>query len=196
MASPRKMYDESMDVASLSLTCRPVVVGVQCHLLAVSREVAEPPRDVTAWASWHVVGGGADMHLSPAGVMQAIGNGDVVIETDYASKRARVAVRLTPSQPAQILATLRGAVYVYDRGQLRPVADAHVEVARGPSLGEHATTRADGTYELPAILPGNIAIRVTKLGFTPTYLSTQIQPGDNRVSPVIAIEPPTRDSAL
>jgi hypothetical protein len=195
VACPRETGDESMDVVSLSLTCQPVVAGVQCHLFALSREVTEPPRDVTASASWHV-GGGADLHLSPVGVMQAVGDGDVAIETDYASKRARVEVRLSPSRPAQILATLGGVVYVYDRGQLRPVADARVEVASGPSLGKHTTTRADGTYELPALLPGNLAIRVSKFGFTPTDLSAQIQPGDNRVSPVIAIEPPTRDSAL
>jgi hypothetical protein len=195
VASPREMHDESMDVASLSLSCRPVAVGAQCNLLALSREAAEPPRDVTGWASWYV-GGGAEMYLSPAGVMQAIGEGDVAIETVYASKRAHVTVRLTPGQPALILATLRGAVYVYDRGRLRPVADARVEVASGPSLGKQTTTGADGTYELPALPAGSIAIRVTKLGFTPADLSTQIQPGDNRISPVIAIEPPARDSAL
>jgi hypothetical protein len=193
--APREMYDEVMDVASLSLTCRPAEVGVQCHLLALSRAVTEPPRDVTAWASWHV-GGGADMYLLSAGVMQANGSGDVVIETDYASKRARVMVRLTPSQPALILASLRGVVYAYDRGQLRPVADARVEVAAGPSLGKQTTTQADGTYELSALLPGDIAIRITKFGFTPSDLSTQIQAGDNRASPVIAIQPPTGDSAL
>jgi len=195
MACPRETCDESVDVASLSLACRAVVAGVQCRLLALSRDVTQSPRDVTAWASWHV-GGGADLHLPPAGVIQATGDGDVVIETDYESKRARVVVRLTPSQPAQILATLRGVVYIYDRGRLRPVVDACVEVVSGPDLGKHTTTAADGTYELPTLLPGDLAIHITKIGFTPKNLSTQIQPGDNRLSPVISIEPPTRDSAL
>jgi hypothetical protein len=149
----------------------------------------QSPRDVTERASWHV-GGSSDVHLSLAGGVQVTGDGDVVIETDYASKRARVMVRLTASQPAQILATLRGAVYAYDRGQLRLLADARVEVTSGPSVGKWTTTRADGTYELPALPPGDVVIRVTKIGFTPTDFSTQIQPGDNRVSPVIAVQPP------
>jgi hypothetical protein len=31
--------------------------------------------------------GTAEMHLSPVGVMQATGDGDVVIDTDYQSSR-------------------------------------------------------------------------------------------------------------
>jgi hypothetical protein len=180
-----------VDVASLSLACRPVARGVQCQLLALSRNGTLAPRDVTAWASWHVAGA-AEMHLSPVGVMQATGDGDVVIDTDYQSNTARVAVRLTPNHPAQLLATVRGAIYVSDRGRLRPLAHACVEVVSGPSSGKQTTTHGDGTYELPAVVPGDIVIRATKIGFVPTDLSAQIWPGDNRISVELAVEAPTR----
>jgi hypothetical protein len=122
--------------------------------------------------------------------MQATGDGDVVIDTDYQSSTARVAVRLTPNHPAQLLATVRGAVYVSDRGRLRPLANACVEVVSGPSLGKQTTTHGDGTYDLPAVVSGGIVIRATKIGFVPTDLSAQIRPGDNRISVAIAVEPP------
>ena len=121
--------------------------------------------------------------------MHATGNGDVVIATDYQSKTARVIVRLMPGHPAQLLATIRGAVYVSDRGRLTPLGDARVEVVGGLSLGKRTTTAGDGTYELPAVVPGDIVIRATRKGFEPAVLSVQIQPGDNRISLVVTAEP-------
>src|SRR5713226_4506771 len=157
VACPREIREEGMDVASLSLTCRPVARGVQCQLLALLRNGTLASRDVTASASWHVAGT-AEMHLSPVG-MQATGDGDVVIDADYQSKTARLWIRLTPNHPAQLLATVQGTVYLSDRGWLRPVANARVEVVSGPSLGKQTTTRDDGTYELLAVVPGDIVIR-------------------------------------
>jgi hypothetical protein len=182
-----------MDVASLNLTCRPVARGVQCQLLALLRSGTLAPRDVTASASWHVAGT-AGMHVSPEG-MVATGDGDVLIDTDYQSKTARLWIRLTPHHPAQLLGTVQGSVYLSVRGWLRPVAHARVEVVSGPSLGKQTTTRDDGTYELPAVVPGDIVIRATKNGFVPTELAARIWPGDNRISVAIAVAPPIKVSA-
>jgi hypothetical protein len=188
---PGEIRDEPVDVASLSLACQPVSHGVQCRLLALLRGGTGPPRDVTSRASWHVAGT-AEIHLSPAGVMHATGNGDVGIDTDYQSKTAHVMVRLTPGHPAQLLATVRGVVYVSDRGRLSPLANARVEVVGGPSLGKRTTTGGDGTYELPAIVPGDIVIRATRNGFVPEVLAARVRPGDNRISLVVAAEPPIK----
>jgi protein-L-isoaspartate O-methyltransferase len=128
--------------------------------------------------------------------MRATGDGDVAIDTDYQSKTARVIVRLTPNHPAQLLATVRGSVYVSDRGRLTPLANARVEVVSGPSLGQQTTTHGDGTYELPAVVPGDIVIRATRVGFVPSDLSAQIRPGDNRISVVVTVEPPIKALAL
>src|ERR1700676_1059062 len=97
--------------------------------------------------------------------------------------------RKAPESSAQLLATVRGAVYVSDRGRLTPLANALVEVVGGPSLGKRTTTGADGTYELPAVVPGDIVIRATRSGFEPAVLSARIQPGDNRISMVVTAEP-------
>jgi hypothetical protein len=192
----RETHDESVSVASLSLTCSPVVAGVECRLLALSREASDAPRNVTAWASWHA-GSSGHLHLSLAqDVVHATGDGDVAIETEYASRRARVVVRLTSNQPGQILATLRGSVYAYDQGRLEPVAAARVEVVGGASPWNQTVSATDGTFEFPALLPGDVEIRVTKPGFLPAELAAPIRPGDNRASPVMSIEPPNGNSAL
>jgi hypothetical protein len=190
-ACPGEIREQPVDVASLSLACRPVSHGAQCRLLALLRDGTGPPRDVTARASWHV-GGAAEIHLSTVGAMHATGNGDVAIDTNYQSKTARVMVRLTPGHPAQLLATVRGAVYVSDGGRLSPLANARVEVIGGPSVGKQTTTGGDGTYELPGVVPGDILIRATRNGFVPAVLSARVQPGDNRISLVVAAEPPIK----
>jgi hypothetical protein len=195
LAWPREFREESADVASLSLECRPASHGVQCQLLALLRNGTGPPLDVTGRAWWHV-SGTAEVHLSPVGVMRATGDGDVVIDTDYQSKTARVMVRLTPDHPAQLLAAVRGSVYVSGHGRLIPLENTHVEIVSGPGLGEQTTTRADGTFELPAVVPGGIVIRATKSGFVPSDLPAEIRPGDNRISLVIAPEPPFKVLAL
>jgi hypothetical protein len=185
-ACPREIREEPVDVASLNLACGPVSRdGVQCRLLALSRDVARPPRDVTGWASWHVTGA-AKLYLAQPGVMRATGDGEVVIDTRYRSRTARVMVRLAPEHSAQLLATVRGAVYGHDRGRLRPMASARVEVVDGPNLGKQTTTHDDGTYELPALVPGDIVIRATKIPYVPTDLPARIGPGDNRIS--VALE--------
>jgi hypothetical protein len=194
LACPREIREDSVDLSSLSLACRPVAQGVQCQLFALLRNGTLAPRDVTAWASWHVAGR-AQEHLSSVG-MQATGDGDVVIDANYQSKTERIWIRLTPNHPAQLLATIRGAVYVAARGRLSPLADARVEVLSGPSVGKQTTTHDDGSYELPAVVPGEIVIRATKIGFVPTDLTAQIWPGDNRISVAIAVEASDRDPRL
>src|SRR5580704_4669119 len=80
LACPREIREDSVDLSSLSLACRPVAQGVQCQLFALLRNGTLAPRDVTAWASWHVAGR-AQKHLSSVG-MQATGDGDVVIDAN------------------------------------------------------------------------------------------------------------------
>ncbi len=197
LVSPREMHDESVSVASLSLACGPVVVGVECRLLALSREARDPPRSVASVGVVAFQPAARPLNLSQAeDTVQVTGDGDVEIETEYAAKRARVAVRLTANQPGQILGVLRGSVYAYDRGRLEVVADACVELFSGSSPAKQTVSAADGTYELTAVLPGDVEIRVTKPGLLPPELATQVRPGDNRVSPVMSTEPPTGNSAL
>jgi hypothetical protein len=186
LACPREIREDRVDLASLSLACRPTAQGVQCQLLALSRNGTLAPRDVTTSASWHMAGS-AQMHLSSVG-MQATGDGEVVIDANYQSKTARIWIRLTPNHPAQLLATIGGAVYVSDSGRLSPLANARVEVVSGPSVGKRTTTSDDGSYELPAVVPGEIVIRATKMGFVPADLTVQIWPGDNRISVAVAVE--------
>jgi hypothetical protein len=186
---PREIHEEPVDVAALRLECRPASHGVQCRLLALLRDATGPPRDVTVRAAWHMAGQ-AEMHLSAVGVMQAIGNGDVAIATDYQSRTAHLMVRLTPNRPGQLLATIRGVVYVPGRGRLTPLANAQVQVISGSGPGKQTTTRGDGTYELVGVVPGNIVIRATKIGVAPADQSAEIRPGENRISVAVAVEPP------
>jgi hypothetical protein len=187
---PREIREQPVDVASLNLACRPASSdGVECRLLALSPDVARPPRDVTTWASWHVTGP-ARMDLVRPGVVRATGDGAVAIDTRYQSRTAHLMVRLTPGHPAQFLATVRGAVYLHDHGRLRPVANVRIEVVEGPNLGKQTTTRADGTYELPGLIPGDLVIRATKSPYAPRDLPERILPGDNRISVPLEIPPP------
>jgi hypothetical protein len=181
-AFPGEIRDEPVDVASLNLACGPESRdGVRCRLLALSRDAARPPRDVTSQASWHVTGA-ARTYLAPPGVLRATGDGEVVIDARYCSRTARAIVRLTPDRPAQVLASVRGTVYVHDRGRLEPVVNAVVEVVGGPNLGKQTVTGGDGTYELPGLVPGEIVIRATKIPYGPTDQPARILPGDNRIS--------------
>jgi hypothetical protein len=190
-----QIREEPMEVASLNLACHPVSRGAECHLLALFRNGTLPARDVTGWASWRAAGI-AEMHLTPEGAVQLSGRGDVVIDTRFQSCTARTLVRLTPDQPAQLLATVRGAVYVSDRGRLTPMANARVEVVSGSSVGPQTTTHDDGSYELTPVVPGQLVIHSTKRGFVGTDLPVHIQPGDNRVSVVLFVEPRTEDLTL
>ena len=190
-----EIREEPMNVASLDLACRPVSRGAECHLLALFRTGTLPARDVTGWASWRAAGI-AEMHLTPVGALQLSGRGDVVIDTRYQSSTARALVRLTPDQPAQLLATLRGAVYVSERGRLTPMANARVEVVSGSNVGPQTTTHDDGTYELTPVVPGHLVIHATKRGFVGTDLPVHIQPGDNRASVVLFVEPRTEARTL
>ncbi len=100
-------------------------------------------------------------------------------------------VRLTPGHPAQFLATVRGAVYLHDHGRLRPVANVRIEVVEGPNLGKQTTTRADGTYELPGLIPGDLGDSGYQRALTrPGIPPERILPGDNRISVPLEIPPP------
>jgi hypothetical protein len=179
---PGEVREEPVDVASLNLACGPESGdGVRCRLLALSRNVARPPRDVTSHASWHVTGA-ARTYLGPPGVLRATGDGEVVIDASYCSRTAQAIVRLTPDRPAQVLASVRGTVYVHDRGRLEPVVNALVEVVGGPNLGKQTITGGDGTYELSGLVPGDIVVRATKIPYGPTDQPARILPGDNRIS--------------
>jgi hypothetical protein len=196
LAFPGEIRDQPMEVAALQLACRPIAHGASCRLLALFHNATQPPRDVTGWASWRVAGA-VDLHLSAVGAMEASGMGDIVLDTSYQSHAVRMSVRLIPHGPAQLLATVRGAVYVAGRGRLTPAANAQLEVMSGPSHeGGHTTTRDDGTYELVALAPGRAVIHAMKSGFVDTDLSIEILPGVNRVSVVLFAEVPNGTLAL
>jgi hypothetical protein len=195
-ALPAEIRDQPMEVAALQLACQPSAHGASCRLLALFHNATHPPRDVTGWAFWRVAGA-VDLHLSAVGAMEASGMGDIVLDTRYQSHTIRTSMRLTPHRPAQLLAVVRGAVYVADRGRLTPAANAQVEVVSGPSHGGgHTTTRDDGTYELVALAPGQVVIHPTKSGFVATDLSIEILPGINMISLVLFAEVPNGTLAL
>jgi hypothetical protein len=170
------------EVAFVQLTCRPASQGVRCQLLALFRDVRRTPQDVTALASWQLIGDVARARISPRGVIEASQTGDVTIDTHYLSHSAHAVVRLVGDQPGQILATVRGRVYAEAAGVLWPVARARVEILNGPSVGRWTTTDGDGSYELMGVVPGDLVIRVTKVGYCAGDQSAQIEPGDNRRS--------------
>jgi hypothetical protein len=75
-------------------------------------------------------------------------------------------VRLTRDHPGQMLATLRGRVYVEVGGEFRPVALVRIEILSGPATGTCTMTSRDGSYELAGLVPGDFVIRATKIGYT------------------------------
>jgi hypothetical protein len=186
---------DAQDVAALHLTCAPASRGVHCRLLALSRDVSLSPRDVTAEASWRL-SGIAGAHISVDGVIDAPLDGDVEIDTQYASRSARARVRLARDHPGQMLAAVRGQVYAEGDRALYPIAHARVEVVGGPSAGLATTTLEDGSYEFAGVVVGNIVIRATKIGYTMAEVSTRLDPGDNRLSLLIEEAPPTTTSSL
>jgi hypothetical protein len=169
------------ELASVSLTCAPAKRGAQCRLLALFGDVTRPPRDVTAEASWRV-SGVAGAHISPLGIVDAPNAGDVTIETRFETRRARVSVRLVPGQPGQLLATLRGTVYIDTLSGLCPLAHARVALVGGPSAGISTTADDDGTFEFTGVVPGEVTVRASGTGFESGKSSTEVMPGENHLS--------------
>jgi hypothetical protein len=185
---------DDQEVASLYLTCAPASRGVHCQLLALSRDVSQAPRDVTPKASWRV-SGIAGTQVSADGTIDAPADGDLTIHAQYASHRVQAQVRLARDRPGQMLAAVRGRVYAERDGTLRPVPSARVEVVGGPSAGLSTTTREDGSYELGGVVPVDVVVRATKVGYTPAEGSTELHSGDNRLNLLIEIVPQTRPRA-
>jgi len=186
---------DAHDVASLYLTCTPASRGVHCRLLALSRDVSRPARDVTATASW-CLSGIVGARISDDGAVDATASGDVEITAQFGGRRVEARVRLARDRPGQMLATVRGHVYAEIYGIVRPIAYARVEVVGGPSAGLSTTTRDDGSYELVGVVPGDIDIRVAKIGYDAGERSTQLHPGDNRLSVLIDASPTVPADAL
>ena len=178
------------EVASLNLTCSPAAAGLHCRLLALFHDVSQPPRDVTAQASWRL-SGVAGAQISRDGAIDAVADGDVGIEALYGSRRVEARGRLHRDQPGQMLASLRGRVYLERDGRLQPAAQASVEVVGGTNAGLSTITHGDGNYELVGLVAGDavegvdIFLRATKAGCSPAEGSTQIHWGDNRLSLVL-----------
>jgi hypothetical protein len=187
----REVSRHTFPVASVRLTCRPIVRGVQCQLLALSTDVSQAPRDVTSEASWHL-SGVAGAHLSSMGIVEAGREGDVGIDVDYQSRTAHRMVRLSRTGPGQLLTILRGRAFAEHSGSLQPVAGVRLEVASGPDAGRSATTERDGGYELAGLVPGTLELRATKPGYEPNELTVSIEPGDAHVS-VLMRAPIRRD---
>src|SRR5215471_15972951 len=78
MAVGRSRNDGEADIASVSLTCAPAEHGVHCRLLALFRDVARSPRDVTKGAVWHI-SGIAGVNVSVDGTVESQDSGDAMI---------------------------------------------------------------------------------------------------------------------
>jgi hypothetical protein len=196
LACGRERPHEPDEVAFVRLTCVPISQGLRCQLSALFRDVRRSPQDVTALASWQLIGDVARARISPGGVIEATQNGDVKIDAHYLSHSAHAVVRLVRDHPGQILATVRGRVYVEVEGVLRPVAHTRVEILSGPSVGTWATTDEDGSYELMGVVPGHLEIRATHVGYREADQSAQIEPGDNRQSLLLQLVPPSAASSF
>jgi hypothetical protein len=165
--------------------CRPAEQGVRCQLLALFRDVSQPPRDVTAEASWRVSGAGG-AKVSAVGLIAAAEDGEVEIRGEYGWHSASARARLKRGRPGQLLGTLRGRVYIQAESELKPVGQVRVEIVSGPAAGTWTTTRDDGSYELVGLEPGDFLLRATKIGYADADGLAPIHPGDNRVSLLIA----------
>jgi hypothetical protein len=181
----------SVSVAAVRLTCQPIARGVQCRLLALSRDASQAPRDVTADASWHL-SGPAGARVSTAGIVEAAGDageasdvgdlGDAEIAADYQSLSAHRMVRLSRTGPGQLLAVLSGRALEEDKGALRPVAAVRLEVVSGPDAGKWAMTDRDGGYELAGLAPGKLELRATRPGYDVTSVMVSLEAGDARLT--------------
>jgi hypothetical protein len=138
----------------------------------------------------------AGARISQEGILTVPDNGEVAMDAEYQSHHAQARARLSRDGPGQMLSTLRGRVYVETDNALRPVAQALVQVVGGTSVGFSTTTAVDGSYEFVALVPGEVAVRATKTGYTAAEGSTEIRPGDNRLSLLIEVVPPTGRSRL
>jgi hypothetical protein len=186
---------ESFTVASVQLSCWPIARGVQCHLLALSRDAGQSPRDVTANTAWRL-SGPLGVQVSAPGLIQSTADGDVDIEAEYQSRRAHQMVRLARGGSGQLLIIVRGTAFATNEGRISPLAGVRIEVVRGADSGRSVTTGADGAYDLAGIVPGTLAILATRAGFAPTELSVQVGPGDGHVNVVMRVRPATdRESA-
>jgi hypothetical protein len=181
----------SDDVLSVHLGCAPTATGVRCRLLALSRDVRKLALDVTALAAWQLSGApGAQM--SSDGTVEVRSGGDVDVLGSYDGQEDEIAVRLTPHQPGQVLAVVRGLICVRVLGGLQPVPHADVEVISGPNAGLRTVSLDDGSYELRHVSPAEIVIRATAMGRATGTGETQLGPGENRLGVVIEVFEPHR----
>jgi hypothetical protein len=169
---------------------------VNCKLFALFREVSRAPHDVTDVASWQLMGDAAGARISPGGVIEATEDGNMEIDARYLSHRAHAVVRVARGRPGQVLAIVRGRVYVESDRVLRPVARVRIEISSGPSIGRWTTTEGDGSYELRGVVPGDLEIRATRAGYTVAHQPARIEPGDNLCSLLIGAVPPAAGPAL
>jgi hypothetical protein len=171
----------AFSVASVRLTCWPIERGVQCQVLALSRDVRQAPRDVTREASWHF-SGVTGAQVSTTGIVEATDEGNVEINVDYQSQIAHCMARLARSGPGQLLAIVQGRAFVEDDDSLQPVLGVRIEVVSGPDAGTSATTGPDGGFALGGVAPGTFDLRATKGGYPPTELRVSVEPGDTRTN--------------
>jgi hypothetical protein len=172
---------DSLSIAAVRLTCGPIDRGVQCRLLALSRDASQAPRDVTREAAWRLSGvRGARVN---AGIVEAAGDlGDAEIAASYQSLSAHRMVRLNRAGPGQVLAVLSGRALTEDKGALRPVAAVRLEVVGGPDAGKSVMTDRDGGYELAGLAPGKLELRATRPGYDVTSVTVSLEAGDARLT--------------
>ena len=123
--------------------------------------------------------------MSPPGVIHTVRDGNLDVNAEYATASAHAAVRLALNSPGQLLGAIHGTVYAMDDAGLRPLPGAHVRVVRGDRAGAETTTRADGTYQLTWIAPGEVVLRATKTGYESTETTKTLLQGDVAISLVL-----------
>jgi hypothetical protein len=119
-----------------------------------------------------------------------------MIVCEFGGRKARTHVRLVRNESGQLLAAVRGRVYVETTAGLQTIARARVEVFDGHSATVSTMTHDDGTYELTGLVPGEVTIRVARIGYASVERSSVVDVGENRLSVVIERLPPTRLTTL
>jgi hypothetical protein len=171
-------------VASLRMTCVPESDGVRCRVIALSRDVSQAARDVTSKVSWRLSGSGTG-RMSPPGVIHTVLEGNLDVTAQYEWASAHGAVRLALGRPGQLLGAIHGTVFAEDETPLHPMPGVNVVIVSGDSAGTQTSTRADGTYDLVWIVPGEVVLRATKTGYEPTEATAVLLPGDTAVNLVL-----------
>jgi hypothetical protein len=168
-------------VASVHVICAPVLDNLQCSPVALMSDVSRPVRTVTAEATWQLSPPNLARLVAP-GTIRGAGEGDVDIDVSYQSKHAHVAARFSGDAPPVLLGMIHGRVFAPTERGLQPLAGVQLAVVDGANAGRLTSTGVDGGYELTHLVPEDLSLQATKLGYFPANTSAHLWAGDGTVS--------------